>query len=235
MELRINLHTENNDFILSVDGQEKKLSYDAIRKSYYTYVDVDNINDFKIEIKNKSVYPMHLFRLILSVVFLFWFFIVMEISGFGKDGSDWKKGIHLFGYHAIFNVRNLKDKEVNIRYDGNTYVNGDWLKPRFTIADEASLQLNYYQSLNALKHGYQKYWLFFGSLNMCLIILAMILLYVILSGMIGIAASLLIIVGLIVAAVFFGYSDYRIMKDYLYRRSMVQVEGEKVYTYEEKF
>jgi hypothetical protein len=45
----------------------------------------------------------------------------------------------------------------------------------------------------------------------------------------------LIIVGLIVAAVFFGYSDYRIMKDYLYRRSMVQVEGEKVYTYEENF
>lgn len=235
MELRINIHANKNDFLLYVDGQEKQVAYDATRKTYYVYADVENGDAFEIILKNKPLYPMSWIRHLLSMIVLFWFFIVMEISGFGKDGTDWKCGISLYEYNARFQVKDLKDKEVNIRYDGNHFQKGAWLKPRFVIADEANLQLQYHMSLSLLDHGFQKYWMFFGSLNVCFLFLMILLFYVMSSGTLGIFASLCIAFALIVAAVFFGMSDYRIIKDYCYHRALVQADGEKHHVYEESF
>ena len=45
MELRFNIHTKKNDFLLYIDGQEKHVSYDPTRKTYYVYADVKNTDE----------------------------------------------------------------------------------------------------------------------------------------------------------------------------------------------
>lgn len=235
MELRINIHARKDDFLLYVNGEEKSISYDTIRKSYYVYTDVKDTNTFDIKIKNKPIYPMSIFRHLCSIIFLFWLFLILEISGFGKDGKDWKKGISLYTYEACFKVNQLKDKEVNIRYDGNYYDKGIWLKPRFVIADEADLQLQYQMNIDALKQGYQKYWLFFGALNMCLFVLIAIFIYASTLGWFNITTSLILAVVLIIVFVLFMMNNYHIYKDYLHHKALVQVDGEQIQYYKESF
>ena len=235
MELRFNIHAKKDDFLLTIDGQEKKLSYDPTRKTFYVYADVRDISCFDIEIKNKPKTPMNWIRFIFSIICLFWFYIILEVGGFGKDGNNWKDGIAIYSYDAKFNIKNLKDKEVNIRYNGNRYQKGIWLKPHFVIADEAHLTLNYQMHLSLLEYGYQKYWMFFGSLNVCFVILASFLIYVIAMQMIPTLASIIIILCLIILLWVFVSNDYHIYKDYCYHRSLIQVDGNNLQTYEETF
>ena len=141
----------------------------------------------------------------------------------------------MFSYTATFHIHELKDQEINIRYNGNHYKQGTWLKPHFEIADKADLSLQYHQDLYHLQHGYQKYWMFFGSLNMCFIVLASILICVILAEMISKVASFIILLVLIIMFVIFILNDYRIYKDYKYHRTLVQVDGEKKQVYTQSF
>ena len=235
MEIRFNIHTKKDNFLLYIDGQEKQVSYDPTRKTHYVYADVEDTNNFEVIMKNKPKKPMGILACIGSIICLFWFYIILEIGGFGKDGHNWKDGISLFSYEAKFHIRNLKDQEVNIRYSGNRYQKGIWLKPQFTIADEAHLTLTYQMNLAMLQYGYQKYWMFFGSLNVCFVILASFLIYVIAMQMIPTLASIVILSCLGVLLFVFISNDYHIYKDYCYHRSLVQVDGASPQVYEETF
>ena len=178
---------------------------------------------------------MSTIRHLCSIIFLFWFFLILEISGFGKDGNDWKKGISLYTYEACFKVNQLKDKEVNIRYDGNYYDKGTWLKPRFVIADEADLTLKYQMSMDTLKQGYQKYWLFFGSLNMCLFVLIAIFIYVSTLSWLNITTSIILALILLIVLIVFMMNNYHIYKDYCHHKAYIQVDGEQIQYYKESF
>lgn len=235
MEIRINIHAQNPDFELAVNGQKLKTAYDSTRKAYFAYADVHDIQDFEIAIASREKKSMTTIGLCISIMLLFWFFLFLEIMGMGEDGNDWKKEVYPYRYRALFHVHNLKDQEVNIRYEGNSYQKTNWLKPKFAIADEADLKLYYVLDQNALEYGYQKYWQFYGSLSMCVLVLAAFLLYVIVTRLTGIFLSLVLTFAILILIVVFIMNNIRIMKDYRHQRACFQAEGAHEQLYEEHF